>query len=316
MTDALPSTVVPVRPPLRWLGGKHGLIRDYSRHLLSRDKFTVFHDAMTGGGAVPFEWAYGCDQLHLNDKLPEIVAYYTHARDDVEGLIEGASLPSERMIHAIRSDGIEAGREVFNETRGLLSDWRTQERPVLSTEAAVWMLVLNRTSTNGLHRMSRNGRCNMAIRKDLAQLVLREDLDLVRADGLRALHRLLPRANAMLTCGDFEVATACVQAGEYVFFDPPYDPNPKRLVKGKSAAGFTAYTADGFTEEDHQRLSDDLVRLDGIGAFFTLTARSTVETRARYAQWTTHEVDMRHGNSMKSSGREVVRELIVTNVGP
>jgi hypothetical protein len=59
-----------------------------------------------------------------------------------------------------------------------------------------------------------------------------------------------------------------------------------------------------------------LVRLDGIGAFFTLTARSTVETRERYARWTTHEVDMRHGNSMKSSGREVVRELIVTNVQP
>ena len=49
--------------------------------------------------------------------------------------------------------------------------------------------------------------------------------------------------------GDFEKAVEGVNAGDFVYFDPPYIPLSE-------TSAFTSYTYEGFSYEDQVRLRD------------------------------------------------------------
>ena len=313
-----PSRFKPVRPVLRWPGGKKNLVRQYAPMLLPREKFTRFHEPTVGGGAMLFLHAYEAERLFLNDALPEVCALYTAIKDDVERLTDKALLLAGKIVQALKTGGNDDAWAEFRTMRGALSEWRVRGDSV-STEAAAWMLVLNRTAINGLHRVSRKGQCNMPFRKDLLDKAISGKVtiySLVRPAHLLEAHKLLTRTDATITQGDFADQELLIEKGDYVFFDPPYDPCPKKVLEGKPAQSFTAYTADGFSDADHKRLADELDRIHDSGAFFTLTARATPTTRERYGKWNVHTISMRHNISPKNEGREAVMELLVTNIRP
>jgi DNA adenine methylase len=263
-----------------------------------------------------FLHAYEAERLFINDALPEICALYTAIKEDVAALTDKALLLAGKIVRALQTGSNDDAWSEFRSMRTSLSEWRVKGDSV-STEAAAWMLVLNRTAINGLHRVSRKGQCNMPFRKDLLEKAISGKVtakSLVRPDHLREAHDLFIRTDATITQGDFADQEIYIEKGDYVFFDPPYDPCPKKVLEGKSAQSFTAYTADGFSDADHQRLADELDRIDDSGAFFTLTARATPTTRERYNKWHVHTISMRHNISPKNEGREAVQELLVTNI--
>lgn len=318
VTSDTPSRFKPVRPVLRWPGGKKNLVKQYAPMLLPRDKFTRFHEPTVGGGAMLFLHAYEAERLFLNDALPEVCALYTAIKEDVEGLTDKALLLAGKIVRALMTGGNDDAWAEFRTMRASLSEWRVKGDSV-STEAAAWMLVLNRTAINGLHRVSHAGKCNMPFRKDMLDKALSGKVtaqSLVRPAHLIEAHDLFTRTDAVITQGDFADQEILIERGDYVFFDPPYDPCPKKVLEGKSAQSFTAYTADGFNDDDHKRLADELDRIDDAGAYFTLTARATPETRERYNKFHVHTISMRHNISPKNEGREAVMELLVTNIRP
>lgn len=109
-------------------------------------------------------------------------------------------------------------------------------------DRAAAMLILNRMTFNGLWRVNKDGALNAPVGPSTAGLVSPEHLS--------AFSTLL--RGATLHARSFEGVFVSVAPGDLIFLDPPYGG-----LDG--TAGFTAYTAGGFTAAD-QRFLVELLR--------------------------------------------------------
>jgi DNA adenine methylase len=95
------------------------------------------------------------------------------------------------------------------------------------------MIYLNRTCYNGLYRVNRQGYFNTPLGSYTAPRI-------VQAATLRAASAALMAAKLRVAPFD-QRASRWAQPGDFVYFDPPYDPVSK-------TASFTSYTRHSFGE--------------------------------------------------------------------
>src|SRR5690606_25726834 len=95
-------------------------------------------------------------------------------------------------------------RERYNRSRSL-------SRPL----RAAMFIYLNKTCFNGLHRVNRRGEFNVPAGNYAKPSIVHED-------ALRAASQQLRQAE--LRCAGFEALLASVKPGDFVYFDPPYEP--------------------------------------------------------------------------------------------
>ena len=120
--------------------------------------------------------------------------------------------------------------------------------------------------------------------------------------NIRMISEYLQSSDITITCLDFEKACDGVSSGDFVYFDSPYVPE-------SVTASFTDYTVDGFTIEDHERLSALFKRLDGIGAKLMLSNNDVSLVRALYTGYHIQSVDVKrmiNRNANKRTGKEVI----------
>ena len=99
---------------------------------------------------------------------------------------------------------------------------------------------------NGLYRVNSSGQFNVPLGKY-------KNPDIVFEDKILEIHDYLINNNIEIMSVDFEVAVQSANAGDLVYFDPPYDYDD---------SGFTSYTCNGFSKDDLKRLKnicDDLI---------------------------------------------------------
>ncbi|KJU84765.1 DNA adenine methylase, partial [Candidatus Magnetobacterium bavaricum] len=104
---------------------------------------------------------------------------------------------------------------------------------------------------------------------------------------------------------DFRETLKRVKSGDLVYCDPPYH------------GGFTAYTAQDFTEQDHADLARICVELAGKDCHVLVSNSDTdfiKQLWGKYGCFDIHEVEAPRSISCKGSGRGKVKELIITNV--
>ncbi len=103
---------------------------------------------------------------------------------------------------------------------------------------------------------------------------------------------------------DFEKTVENAQKGDLVFFDSPYAPlNPQ---------SFDSYTKEGFSIDEHIRLSELYKTLSKRGVFCILTNHNTELIRELYKDFTIEVVDVKRMINSDSKNREG-KEIIVTN---
>ena len=90
-----------------------------------------------------------------------------------------------------------------------------------------------------------------------------------------------------------------------MYFDSPYIPVSE-------TANFTDYTKDGFSCEDHKRLSELFRRLDRIGAYIMLSNHNVPLVYELYKGYCIREIDVRRSINRDAS-RRVGKEVIITN---
>src|SRR5581483_2104559 len=141
-------------------------------------------------------------------------------------------------------------------------------------ERGARFIFLNKTCFNGLWRVNSKGKFNVPFgRYDNPRIVDEEGL----VEASKAL------AIAELRVGDFSEATKGFGGGDFVYFDPPYDP-------ASETSDFTAYARGGFSMKDQQRLADEMRRLRGAGAMVMLSNNDTRKMRELYLDFTVHSV--------------------------
>jgi DNA adenine methylase len=80
----------------------------------------------------------------------------------------------------------------------------------------------------------------------------------ISEENLINIGRYLTENDVKIRLGDFEAACFDCSKNDFVYLDSPYIPVSK-------TAYFTDYTKDGFTYEDHKRLSELFRNLDKKG---------------------------------------------------
>lgn len=266
-------------PFLKWVGGKSQLLRVLSQ-LISHKSLT-YYEPFLGGGATFFYFADRRRFRHavLNDFNPELINAYTVVRDCLPELL--ARLDQYKLD----------------------SDWNTEVqfkrvRAVEHTspvEMAARTLYLNRTCFNGLYRVNRSGKFNSPFGKY-------DNPMLYDLENIRACSETL-QLFATLRVGEYAAAVHDAQAGDIVYFDPPY-------VPVSETANFTSYSSQ-FGSDEQRALAALFRELVARGVLCVLSNSDVQLVHELYEGFDFHIVGAKRNVNSKGDRRGQVNELVV-----
>jgi DNA adenine methylase len=267
-------------PFVKWVGGK-GRILPQLLPLLPPGAELLRHvEPFVGGGAMFF--ARRPHRALLSDVNPALIATYEAVRDGVDDVI--AALEPLALRHS--KEAYYRARERYNGHRGLGEAQR-----------AALFIYLNKTCFNGLHRVNRRGEFNVPAGRYKNPRILNED-------ALRSASAAL--GHAELRCTSFEDLLSAARPGDFVYFDPPYEPV-------SDTANFTSYARDGFDRKDQERLRDVFADLDRRRCKLMLSNSDVPFIRHLYQRWRIDTVAAPRAVNCDARGRGKVTEVVVRN---
>jgi DNA adenine methylase len=164
-------------------------------------------------------------------------------------------------------------------------------------EVAAWFIYLNRTGFNGLYRVNRRNEFNVPFGKYANPKICDPVL-------LRACHEVL-RASAKILHADFAAAVDTAQAGDLVYFDPPYLPV-------SAYSDFTRYTSTPFGLHEQTRLRDTALALKRRGVSVLLSNSSAPAVYELYGRgFEIVEVPARRAVNSRGDRRGPISEVII-----
>lgn len=272
-----------LKPIVKWAGGKSRLLPTLLP-MMPAD-VTDYVEPFAGGLSVLF----GLTPLvaHVNDANHELINLYEVVRDDVDGLLvalsEHAAANSEEHYYAVRA--LDRDVAAF--------------AALSRVERAARFLYLNKTAYNGLWRVNSRGQMNAPYGRYANPSLADESV-------MRAVSSFFRSHDITFTSGDFVDTLQFVQAGTFVYLDPPY-------AQSSKAASYTGYVAGGFGIDDQTRLAEWFRAADDRGAFVMLSNSDTKLVRELYDGYFVTEVTAPRAISCKGDGRQPVTELVVMN---
>jgi DNA adenine methylase len=166
-------------------------------------------------------------------------------------------------------------------------------------EKASLLLYLNKTCYNGLYRVNRKGEFNVPWGRYRNPTILDES-------NLRAVHRMVKGKETRILCCDYATAVEDAAAGDFIYFDPPYQPI-------STTANFTQYTVEGFTIKEQERLANAIAQLDSKGCYCMLSNSPKVRPLYEKHGYSIKAVNVLRSISCVGNKRGPVEELLVMN---
>ncbi|MBI3448733.1 MAG: DNA adenine methylase [Acidobacteria bacterium] len=282
----MPRNVVLPRPFLKWAGGKTQLL-DRFEPLYPRGPISRYVEPFVGSGAVFFHVARTLrpGSIVLADGNEELINAYEVIQRDVE-----------RLIRALAKHKRDHGEDHYYEVR-------EQSPSALGTVArAARLIYLNKTCFNGLYRVNSRGEFNVPMGRYTDPPILDEP-------NLRAVARAL--SGVTLKVAHFRETVTYAKKGDFIYFDPPYDPV-------SATAYFTAYAVNGqrshFSIADQEELASVGATLAARGCRVMLSNSDTPRIRKIYgsgSRWRTVPITARRNINSRADRRGSVRELVI-----
>jgi len=276
-----------VRPFLKWAGGKRQLLPEIVKYVPKRTSKHTYYEPFIGGGALLFELQP--QKAVINDSNKELINCYEVVRDSLDELIE--ELSKDKYTNSETS---------YYEMRDL--DRSTKKYEILSeVEKAARIIYLNKTCYNGLFRVNSQGQFNVPFGRYKNPNFLDDAV-------LRAVNKYLNSNNITLLNQDFEEAVKDAKRGDFVYFDPPYDPVSE-------TASFTGYDVNGFNREQQKRLKKVFDDLNKRGCKVMLSNSCTDFILDLYKDYQDTIIKVRATRSINSNAlkRGRVEEVLVLN---
>jgi DNA adenine methylase len=267
-------------PFVKWAGGKGRLLSQLRPLLPSGVEHMRHVEPFVGGGALFF--SRRPRRALLTDINPALVATYSAIRDEVE-----------EVIGALRRLAVRHSKESYYQIRERYNDRRRVSAP----KRAAMFIYLNKTCFNGLHRVNRKGEFNVPVGSYKNPRILNEE-------GLHGASHALQ--GAKLKCTPFDALLENAKPGDFVYFDPPYEPVSQ-------TASFTSYTSGGFSQDDQTRLRDVYKALDRRGCKLMLSNSDVPFIRELYRNFAIDTVAAPRAINCDAKKRGKVSELIVRN---
>lgn len=295
-------------PILKWAGGKRQLLDDL-RARFPVDGYERFHEPFFGGGALFF--AEEPDSATINDTNERLISFYRQIRNRPEEVI--TRLEEFRMPNEKPDPGQEFSDEknYYYQQRARFNrrpaDENYPSSPDEKVEEAALLLYLNRTCYNGLYRENSRGEFNVPI-GDYTYNEQNPPWEMTEKVRV-ASHVLQALDKNDIRRGGFEYVIDAAEEDDLVYFDPPYKPV-------SATANFTDYSAEGFGQEDQQRLLETAKQLRADDVYVILSNSGVM---AEFYEEAGFYIDLEGATRAINSdaeNRDEVDEIIATNIPP
>jgi len=277
--------VVEPKPFVKWAGGKRQLLAELEKNFPKQ--FGTYFEPFLGGGAVLFDLLAKKPNLKcsVSDLNSDLVLAYVTIRDKLGRLIESLENHSKNY----HKDSTDYYYEV-----------RKQE-PKSQIEKVSRLLFLNKTCFNGLYRVNSKGKFNVPLGRYT-------NPNIVNRENLITASKFLQSEKIKISCRDFESILKDAKKGDFVYFDPPYQPV-------SDTANFTSYTHRDFTEDDLQRLADLANQLNSKGVHVLLSNSNTKIVKKMFSskKWKVKEIAVNRAINSNSQKRTGHKEVLIKN---
>ena len=276
-----------VRPFLKWAGGKRQLLPEIVKYVPKRISKHTYYEPFIGGGALLFQLQP--QKAVINDSNKELINCYKVIKYSLDELMEELS-----------KDKYSNSETSYYEMRDL--DRSTKKYEILSeVEKAARIIYLNKTCYNGLFRVNSHGQFNVPFGRYKNPNFLDDAV-------LRAVNKYLNSNDITLLNQDFAEAVKDAKGGDFVYFDPPYDPVSE-------TASFTGYDVNGFNRDEQVRLKEEFDALHKRGCKVMLSNSCTDFILDLYKDYQNTIIKVRATRSINSNAlkRGMVDELLVLN---
>ncbi|MDQ5951169.1 MAG: adenine methylase [Patescibacteria group bacterium] len=276
------------RPFVKWAGGKTRvvpLMLDFFP-----EEFNRYYEPFLGGGALYFSISpqNGC----LNDINCVLIEAYLHIRDDLEGIIKDLN-KIQRIYYSL--DGIESKSKFYYEQREKFNSLNKT-----SLHRSALFIFLNKTGYNGMYRENASGKFNIPFGKRLKPIIC-------DSDNLTQVSNVLKQID--IKCGSYDKALKEAKSGDFIYFDPPYEPLNR-------TSSFTEYQAGGFVQDDQRKLSKVFKKLSDKGCKVMMSNSTADLVYELYDEYFINKISVSRGINATKSKRDKIEELIITNYEP
>lgn len=291
--DALGMRLVPVKeevknldvhPFVKWAGGKTQLLEVIESHL--PETFNRYFEPFVGGGALLFKLQPKA--FSINDSNEELICVYKCLENNE--LFE--LLKKELLKHEENHS-----EEYYYQVREMDKLEGFSNLPIYVRAGR--MIYLNKSCFNGLYRVNSKGFFNVPSGKKKAV----NCFDKKTFDNLNLFFK---NRKPVITSIDFEEAVKNAKAGDFVYFDPPYD-------TWEEKNSFTSYDKNAFGKEEQVRLAKVFKELSNKDVYVMLSNHNTKFINELYKGFHITVVPAKRMINSKADGRGAVEEVIITN---
>jgi len=235
-------------PFLKWAGGKSQLLREFGKYI--PPTFNTYFEPFVGGGAVFFHLVSTgrIEKAVISDSNKDLIDCYLTIKEDLSSLLDRLK---ELQRHATDKEYYyQVARKRFNEIKLEVNERAQVEKSAL-------LMYLNKTCFNGLYRVNRRGMFNVPWGKYKHPRIY-------DARNLTEVRDTLNLKGVKVVCRDYNAIRNEVGKGDFVYFDPPYQPL-------STTASFTSYTSENFGWKDQEKLAELFHRLAGKRCYLMLS---------------------------------------------
>ena len=271
------------KPFVKWAGGKRQIIDKLKKYI--PEEYNTYYEPFVGGGALLFELAP--KKAVINDFNDELMNVYECLKD---------SEKFEKMCKELNHHEAEHSEEYYYKIRNLDRD-RHKFNKLVDYKRAARTIYLNKACFNGLYRVNSKNEFNVPFGK-------KEHVNTYEGQNLGIICGYLNFNDVKILSTDFEEAVKDATAGDFIYFDPPYD-SDKNI--------FTSYTNEGFGKEEQERLANVFKELDERGCYVMLSNHNTKLINELYKGYNIHVIEAKRNINSNGKKRGKVEEVIITN---
>ena len=271
------------KPFVKWAGGKRQIIDKLKKYI--PEEYNTYYEPFVGGGALLFELAP--KKAVINDFNDELMNVYECLKD---------SEKFEKMCKELNHHEAEHSEEYYYKIRNLDRD-RHKYNKLADYKKAARTIYLNKACFNGLYRVNSKNEFNVPFGK-------KEHVNTYEGQNLGIICGYLNFNDVKILSTDFEEAVKDATAGDFIYFDPPYD-SDKNI--------FTSYTNEGFGKEEQERLANVFKELDERGCYVMLSNHNTKLINELYKGYNIHVIEAKRNINSNGKKRGKVEEVIITN---
>ena len=175
--------------------------------------------------------------------------------------------------------------------------WDRNRTKHSTVERAARTIYLNKTCYNGLYRVNSKGQFNVPMGSYKNPQILYPETLIAASIALQ---------NAKIKTQDYYKVIDLAQPGDFIYFDPPYQPVSK-------TANFTSYTAGNFGEDDQRKLAEVFFSLSEKRCLCMLSNSDTPLINELYAAFSPLTITANWAINSDANGRVGIKEVLVIN---